>query len=420
MPDLASRSQQSTAMTATFSSFGVKNFRLFFSGQMVSQVGSWLRMIAQALLVLELTDSGVAVGLVTACQFGPLLLLGPWFGLIIDRSDKRKLLIVVQVTSMTISLAFAALAFLPHPPLAGIYALALAGGVAVAIDNPARRAFISELVPAHLAQNAMSLNGAMLSLARIVGPALAGLLISTVGYGWCFVGDSLSFIAVITGFLRMDVSQLRPSPVTERGRRQIREGMRYFRSVPELWAGLVMMAIIGTLAFNFQVVLPLFVTRTLDGTNVDFTLMYSSLSLGSLVGALLMAAPLATIELAHVVASALAFGVSMLVFAVMPSTMTAFVTATLVGAASMIFMTASASLLQLHADPAMRGRGLALQAMVFLGSAPVGGPVVGAICERFGARAGLAVGGVSCVAAALWGMYRVRLARPAPTSPTPT
>ena len=203
----------SLAAKETFSSLGVRNFRLFFGGQMVSQVGNWLTLIAQTLLVYRITGNGVAVGLLTAVQFAPVLLLGAWAGLIADRSDKRKLLVGIQVFAMVQSFVMAALAFMDHPPVAAIFAVAFIGGVATAFDNPARRSFVVEMVPEDHVSNAVSLNSALMTGSRIIGPALAGLLIATVGFGWCFLVDGLSYIAVLVAYARMDRSKFRPGPV---------------------------------------------------------------------------------------------------------------------------------------------------------------------------------------------------------------
>ena len=191
------------AATDTFRSLHVRNFRLFFSGQLISQIGNWLTMVALTLLVLKLTDNGVAIGFLAAAQFGPVLLLGAWAGLIADRSDKRKLLIIVQSIAMAQSFVLAALAFSGSPPLWSIYAVALVGGITVAFDNPARRAFVVEMVPEEDMNNAVSLNSAAMTSSRIFGPALAGLLVVTVGFGWAFLVDGLSYIAVLIGLSMM-------------------------------------------------------------------------------------------------------------------------------------------------------------------------------------------------------------------------
>ena len=394
-------------MNTTFRSFEIRNFRLFFGGQAISQVGTWMRQIAMALLVLHLTDDGVAVGLLTAFQFAPVLVLGPWAGLVADRSDKRRMLLIVQTGLMAQSAALAALAFMDDPPVAGLYALALLGGIGTAFDNPTRRSFVVEMVPETHVQNAVSLNSALMTGSRIFGPALAGFLITTVGFAWCFVLDAVSYLAVLYGLWRMRTEELRPAPVAVRGRGQVREGLRYIRRVPALSVSLVMMAIVGTLAFNFSVVLPLFVTRSIDGSESDFTLLFSVLSVGSMAGAL-WTARRTTVEVSHVVLASAAFGVSMLVLAAAPSLALSFPAGLFLGLASITFMTSSTTLIQLRADPSMRGRVLAIQAMVFLGSTPVGGPLAGWIAQAFGTRWSIAVGAAAALASGLAGLAVLR------------
>lgn len=391
----------------TFRSLRTRNFRLFFGGQLVSQVGNWLTMVAQTLLVLRLTGSGVALGLLTACQFAPLLVLGPWAGLVADRSDKRKLLLIVQTLAMLQSFALAVLAFAGDPPIAAIFAVSLVGGLTVAFDNPARRSFVVEMVPEEDMNNAVSLNSALMTSSRIIGPALAGLLVSTVGFGWAFLGDGLSYLAVLAALALMRPSELRPAPVTPKAKGQVREGFRYVRSVPDLWVPLVMMAVIGVFAFNFSVVFPLFVTQDLGGSDTEFTILFSIISVGSLAGALAMARR-RSIDVRVVALTALAFGVPMLLLAGVPSLWVACLVGIFIGFGSIAFLTSSTAIVQTRAEPTMRGRVLALQGMVFLGSTPIGGPILGWVCEAYGARWGIVVGAASCLAAGTWGLVMVR------------
>jgi MFS family permease len=404
------------ASDETFKSLSIRNFRLFFVGQSISQIGNWLTLIAQALLVLQLTDSGVALGLLAAAQFGPVLLFGAFAGLIADRRDKRTLLITVQAFAMAQSFVLALIAFQGWPVWT-IYVVAALGGTATAFDNPARRSFVVEMVPEDQITNAVSLNSALMTGSRIVGPALGGLLIATVGFGWAFALDGLSYIAVIIGLRMMDPTKIRKAPATPRGKGQVRAGLRYAWSIDELRVPLVMMAIIGTLAFNFQTVLPLFATRTLDGTDLTFSLLMSVVSVGSLAGAL-RSARRKDVSVRTVSLASLGFGTSMLALAVAPSLPIAFLVGIVMGFTSISFMTTSTAIVQLRADPTMRGRVLALQAIVFLGSTPIGGPIVGTICERFGARWGLAVGAVATIGAALYGFGRVRAAAARPVTET--
>lgn len=399
-----------TAARDTFRSLHVRNFRLFFSGQLVSQTGTWLTMVAQTLLVLRLTDSGVAIGLLTAFQFGPVLVLGAWAGSIADRSDKRKLLIRMQTLAMVQSLVFAAVVFSGNATVGIIYALAFAQGIITAFDNPARRAFVVEMVPKEMVANAVSLNSTVMTGSRIVGPAAAGLLVVTVGFGWAFLVDGLSYIAVIYGLLLMRSEELHPSTPTPKARGQVAEGLRYVRSKPDLFVPLVMMAVIGTFAFNFQVTIPLLVTGPLGGGDGTFTVLFSILSLGSLAGAL-WTARRTEVDGRQIIVAAAGFGVTMLMLAAAPTLWASFPAAILLGIASIAFMTTSTAIVQMRAAPEYRGRVLALQAMVFLGSTPIGGPTVGWIIDSFGPRAGVAVGGLACLGAAAWGQHA--MGRPA-------
>jgi MFS family permease len=390
-----------------FSSLSSRNFRLFFTGQLVSQIGNWVTLVASTLLVLHLTHNGFAVGLLGAAQFLPVLVLGPFAGLIADRSDKRRLLVFTQTLALLQSLALAAIAFMPHPSVPGIYAVAFVGGIITAFDNPPRRAFVVEMVPERDVNNAVSLNSAMMTGARVFGPALAGLLVTTVGYGWCFAVDAVSYFAVIAGLVAMRSAELRPSPVPPRGPGQVREGMRYVRATPELRMVVIVMAIVGTFAFNFNTVIPLFVTRTLHGSDGEFTILFSVISVGSVTGALVMARR-SIVSIRHVMIACLAFGAAMLVMAPIPNLATSFPVAFLIGAASIAFMTTSTAVIQYRAAPEMRGRVLALQTMVFLGSTPLGGPLLGAIIDLTDARIGVAIGGLSALVAGGYGFAAMR------------
>jgi MFS family permease len=391
----------------TFRSFRHRNFRLFFGGQTISQVGNWLTMVGLVLLILKRTDNGLAVGLLTAAQFAPVLLIGAFTGLLADRSDKRRLLMITQTIAMFQSFGLAFLAFQPDAPILSFYALALIGGFVTAFDNPSRRAFVVEMVPEVDVANAVSLNSALMTGSRVIGPALAGLLTITVGYGWTFAIDGLSYLAVLAGLYAMRTEELRKPVAVPRGKGQVREGLRYVRTQPVLWIPLVMMAIVGTFAFNFQTVLPLFVTRTLHGSDTNFTVLFSVVSLGSLVGALATARR-RTIGVRQVVVASAGFGVSMFVLGAMPNLAATFPAALFMGFTSIAFMTSSTAIVQMQAAPAMRGRVLALQSMVFLGSTPIGGPLLGAVCDAHGARVGLYVGGVAALAAAALGAGIVR------------
>jgi MFS family permease len=395
-----------TASAATFRSLRSRNFRLFFGGQLISQTGTWLSMVTQTLLVLHLTGSGVALGLLTACQFGPMLVLGPWAGAVADRSDKRRLLITVQSLSMVQSFALGAVVLSGAASLGAIYALAVVHGVLTAFDNPARRSFVVEMVSDADLPNAVSLNSAVMTGARVLGPAVAGALVVSVGYGWPFVVDGLSYVAVIAGLVMMRPAELNRTAPMARGRGQVRAGLRYIRSEVELFVPLVMMAIVGTLAFNFSVTVPLLVAGPLDGDETTFTVLFSVLSLGSLVGALATARR-AAVTHRNLVVGAATFGGSLLLLAAAPTLPVAYAVAFVVGLGSIAFLTSSTAIVQLLAGPEYRGRVLAIQAMVFLGSTPVGGPLVGWVADTAGPRAAIALGGVACLGAVAYGAGRL-------------
>ena len=400
---------------ATFASLRVRNFRLFFVGQLISQIGNWLTLIAQTLLVLKLTDNGIALGGLAAAQFGPVLVLGPWAGLVADRSDKRRLLLIVQSIAMAQSFTLAALAFSGRPPVLAVYAVALVGGLTIAFDNPARRSFVVEMVPPENMTNAVSLNSALMTMSRVIGPAIAGLLVSTVGFGWCFLSDGLSYFAVLAGLWMMRTEELRRPPVTPRARRQVRAGLQYARRTPELFVPLTMMAVVGTLSYNFQTVFPLFTVRDLHGTGATFTLLFSVVSVGALIGAL-GTARRTSITVVAVARASLGYGVAMAMMAAAPNQATAFVIGVLLGITSIGFLTASTAIVQIESAPEMRGRVLALQAMLFLGSTPIGGPIVGAVSEQFGARYAIALGAAAAVLAGTWGVLKTRRMPPPPAS----
>jgi MFS family permease len=258
--------------------------------------------------------------------------------------------------------------------------------------------------------NAVSLNSALMTGSRIVGPALGGLLVATAGFGWAFLVDGLSYIAVLVGLYMITAADLRTPPVTPKGKGQVRAGLAYAWSIAELRVPLIMMTVIGTLAFNFQTVLPLFAERDLHGTELTFSFLMSVVSVGSLVGALRSAAR-KQVSVHTVSLTAVSFGFAMLALSAARGTPMAFAFGVVMGFTSIGFMTTSTAIVQLRADPSMRGRVLALQAMVFLGSTPIGGPIVGAISQRYGARYALLIGAVATLAAGAYGLATVRAGR---------
>lgn len=390
-----------------FRSFARRNFRLFFAGQLVSAVGNWFTNISVTLFVLHLTDNGVALGGIAACQFGPMLLLSLWAGALVDRVDKRRLLVVTQVVAGLQSGAFAVLAFAGRPPLAAVYAVALVGGMVLAVDVVARRAFVVELVEPELVTNAVSLNTAIQTSSVAIGTTLAGLLVPVIGYAWCFTVDACSYLAPIAALLLMTGDQIRRSTPLARAPGQVRSALRYVRATPALWLPLAMAGLIGTFAMNLQVVLPLFATRTLGSSAAMFSFLFAVVSLGSSLGALWIARH-TTLRITQAVGTAAALGGAGLVLAGAPGWWLAFPVAFVVGLSMTAFTTASTGTVQLAAAPDARGRVLALQSMVLFGGSTLGGPLVGAVSQAWGARAGLALGGAAALGAAGLGVAVVR------------
>jgi MFS family permease len=398
-----------TFVRRTFASLHYRNFRLFFFGQVVSNSGNWLTMVALTLLVLDRTGSGVAVGLLSACQFGPILLFSAWGGVIVDRFNKRKLLYVTQSLEMAQSFVLAALAFMHEAPLGAFYLTAIAGGCFLAIDNPVRRSMVNELVPGDDVPNAVTLYSAMINISRIVGPLIAGALVVSVGYGWCFTIDAISYVTVLVALAMMRPSEMRQLPTTPRAPGQIRAGIRYILSVPDLWIPFTMLLIIGTISYNFSVVLPLFVVEGLHDSKSAYTYVYAAFSAGGLLGAVLVARR-STVVIRTVAVGAVSLGIAMLVLAASPNITFAIVVALGVGASSVAYMTATTSIAQLRTSRDMIGRVLSIQTVLLIGTTPIGGPILGALSDSVGARAPIFIGGIGALAAAAFGLFAARRA----------
>jgi MFS family permease len=397
----------SRTLAKTFQSLRNRNFRLFFIGQTISNTGNWLTIVALTLLVLKLTHgSGVAIGFLAACQYGPILLLSAWAGAIADRSNKHKLLLWTQSLEMAQSVGLAALAFMPHPPLAGLYVLAFCGGTLLAFDNPLRRSFVSEMVRREDISNAVVLYSLSVNVSRVFGPSLAGLLVVTLGYGWCFTFDASSYLVVLLCLILMRAAELYRQPVKAIVKGAVREGLRYVLSVPVLWISFVMFAVISMVT-NFNVILPLFVTGALHSTGGIFTVLYSVFSFGAVVSALIVAHR-NLVGMRHIIRSTLAFGFAMLLLAVVPGVRTAVPAVFLVGMASILLLTVTTTIVQVEAKPEMHGRVLALQIVILGGSLALSGPFLGWIADLFGARVLMAIGGFTCLAVAAFGHFTMR------------
>jgi MFS family permease len=384
----------------TFRSLKTRNYRLYFYGQLVSTSGTWMQTVALGWLVLRITNSGFDVGVVTALQFLPMLLIGTYGGVIADRFVKRPTLVLTQAGMAVSSAGLAVITLTGADPLWAIYLLTFLLGVFSAVDMPVRQAFVSEMVGEDDLPNAIALNSAMFSTSRIIGPAIGAVLIKLFDVGPVFAVNAVSFAAVIAGLVMMRPEELYLTPPVAKAKGQVRAGLRYVWDTPELRSTIGVMAVVGTLAFNFTVVLPVLAKFTFHGDAGTYGWLTSLMGLGSMVGALGVASRLRpTPKL--LVGSCGVFGVVMLASAVAPTLMSEYVVIVLLGVTSIAFMAAANTTCQLTSVPEMRGRVMALYGLVFLGSTPIGGPIVGWISQQWGPRYGMAVGGVATVVAAL-------------------
>ena len=393
--------------TQTFSSLKNPNYRRYLRGQSTSMVGTWMQAVAQSWLVLSLTDSATMVGLTIAVQTLPILLLGPYAGVIADRSDKRRLMIVLQSMMGLQALVLGLLTVTHAVRLWEVFLLAAVLGLNNCLENPVRQSFVLELVGAAEVRNAVSLNSVMVSAARAVGPGLAGLIIAAGGTGLCFLINSASFVAVVISLLRLDVSKLMPSPPTRRARGQLREGLRYVSRTPEIGIPLLMMALLGCFVYEFQVVLPVLAKQTFHGGPEVYGVMTAAMGVGAIIGGLYVAAR-GHVGLRALVGNCVAFGVALLAAVLAPTLWSELIAIALVGAVSIGVLSMGNSTMQLGSAPQMRGRVMALWAVAFLGSTPIGGPIAGVVCERWGARAGLLMAALVCFLASGLGALALR------------
>lgn len=382
-----------------FAPLSIPNYRRFVAGQLVSLTGTWIQTVAELWLVLELTGSGVSLGLTTALQFGPMLLIGAWAGVLADRLPKRRILILTQLGMAVPAISLFGLTVAGEVELWMVYVLILLRGAGVAVDHPVRQAFVMEMVgPRHVA-GAVSLNAALVSCARLAGPGLGGVIIALAGVAPCFALNAVSFAAVIWALAAMDPAQLSPAAPAGRARGQLRSALRYVRATPALLLPLVVMAVVGTLAFNFRVLLPLLASDTFSAGAATYGTLAAAMGAGAVLGALVNGGRRAAPHQRDLAALALAFGALMLAVAAAPTVGVAVALLVPLGAVSTAFAATTNALLQLAVEPGMRGRVMALYSVVFLGSTPVGGPLIGWVAEHAGVRAGLTLGALATLAA---------------------
>ncbi|MGE5280978.1 MAG: MFS transporter [Chloroflexota bacterium] len=389
----------SAGLRRSFDSLAVPNYRRYFAGQLVSISGNWMQMVAEVWLVLSLTGSGLAVGMTTALQFLPILLFGAWGGVLADRFPKRGLLMVTQTLMALPALALLAVTAGGVVAPWMIFALVFVRGTVNAVDNPTRQSFAIEMVGADRVVNAVSLNSVLIHSARLIGPTIAGLLIVAFGVEPCFALNALSFAAMILALWRMDPAQLRTPPRAVREPGAVRAGLRYVRRTPELAVPLGLMALVGTLGLNFQVTLPLLARFSFDGGPTAYAALVSAMGAGSVAGALLTGAHGRT-DARLIAGAALAFGLVAALAALMPSLALEIPVLALLGASAVTFAAAINSSLQLSVEPQMRGRVMALYSVVFLGSTPIGGPLVGWLSQAYDPRLALLLAASAGLAAA--------------------
>ena len=393
-------------MSPTFTSLEVRNYRLWAAGALVSNIGTWMGRVGQDWLVLTvLTDgSATALGIVTGLQFLPFLLLAPWAGLIADRFPKRRTLLLTQTSLALSSLLLGVLAVTGTAQLWHVYAIALFQGITTAIDNPARQAFVSEMVPPEKLANAVALNSASFNAGRLIGPGVAGLVIAWWGTGEALLLNTVTFLFVIVALLRLRVGELRPAPLA-RASGGIREGFHYVRRRGDIQLVMVLVFVLGTFGMNFQITMALMATKVFDKGAGEFGLLGSIMAVGSLTAALLSARR-KTPRLRVLLVSLVGFSISAALAAAAPTYWWFAAALIPVGLTALTALTTANAMVQTRVSPEMRGRVMALYMAIFMGGTPAGAPLIGWISEQFGARWTIGIGalavGLTLVGVSVW------------------
>jgi MFS family permease len=397
MPTTSEEPLRPSDTVRPLAAFAVPNYRRFTIGQTISLVGSWTETVAQALLVLRLTGSGVWLGLATAARYAPVLLLTPYAGVIVDRYDKRRILLTTQSLLATASLVLGLLVLTYTVQLWMVFAVALAFGIATAFDNPARLAFVSEMVGRKLIRNAVTLNSTLVNVGRGIGPVVAATLVATVGLGWCFVVNAATFVGVIWSLVTLSVSQLHPSTRVQRVPGQLREGLAYARTVPEILAPVSMMVLVGTFTYEYEVSLPLFARGPLHGGATTYSLLIAAFGLGSVAGGVHCIRHPRT-GVPRMIKASVLYAAAMLGTALTSQTYLTILLLIVVGVASITFLTTGNSTVQIAARPDMRGRVTALWSTGLVDSTPVGAIIIGTVGDS-NPRLALVLGAAACAAA---------------------
>ncbi|MFJ8925048.1 MFS transporter [Streptomyces sp. NPDC102364] len=384
----------------SFASLRIRNYRRFSIGQFTSVAGNWMQNIAVGWLTLELTDSGTVLGIVTAARYLPILLLGAWGGLVVDRHDTRRLLLLTQICFAVQAAVLTVLSWTHLVTLPLLIVVMLGLGLTNVFDNPARQKLISELVDAEHLSNAIAINSTFVNTAKLAGPGIAGSVIASLGVAPCFALDTVSFLAVIVSLLRLRTAEMYPAEREEYAKGQIRAGLGYIRRTPELLYPMVMVYVTGILTWEFPVSLPL-LTRSVFGAGpVGYGTAMAVMSVGGVLGGL-VAMRRRRLGTRSLSVSAVIWGVLICGAALAPTLPVALVVLAFVGSASITFNSSAKTLMQVSAAPQMRGRVLSIWSIGWLGGTVIGGPAVGAIGASWGARGALLVGGLAAAGAGL-------------------
>jgi len=411
-----SKKSVSQFLRQTFSSLGLRNFRLYFIGQAISMSGTWMQIVAQDWLVLSLTNSGLQLGIVSALQYFPILVFSPFSGMIADRFNKKKIIFFTQGAFALLAISLGLMIVTGKIEIWMIYISSTLLGIIISLDNPTRQSFVSEMVGRDRITNAVTLVTTEVNVARAIGPAIGALVIAGVGIGMCFILNGISFLSVIIVLLLMRSSEFHHTAKVKKTKMKILDGLRYARTSIPISNTLIMMSIIGTLTYEFSITMPLLAQNTYKGDASLYATFITVLGLGSILGGLLSAVFVKKATQKLLVSTAFLLGLSLLVVSVVPSKFITIVVLFFVGIFSVNFISWGNSTLQSESNNEMRGQVMALWSMAFLGSTFVGGPLIGMIGQYAGARFSIVVGGVSAIVAAFIGLRSIKKSNPVPSS----
>ncbi|HWH51679.1 MAG TPA: MFS transporter, partial [Gemmatimonadaceae bacterium] len=381
-----------------------RNFRLFFGGQSISLVGTWITRVATSWLVYRLTGSELLLGVVGFCGQIPTMLLAPFAGVLVDRWDRHRLLVLTQAASMLQSLVLAVLTLRHDITVPWLLGLQIVQGVINAFDTPARQAFVVEMVEdrADLA-NAIALNSSMVNGSRIIGPSIGGLLIAAVGEGWCFMIDAISYIAVLWSLFAMNVERMNRERPKTRAIDEMRDGFHYVIGFPPIWSALLLLALVATMGMPYTVLMPAIATTTLHGGAHTLGFLMTASGVGALIGAFYLASRTSVVGLGRVMVVATAiFGAALICFSLSHTLWLSLAILPFVGGGMMVEMASTNTILQTIVEERLRGRVMAFYAMAVLGTAPIGSLIGGVVADRIGAAWTIFGGGIACMLAAGW------------------